>query len=844
LEALEDRCAPSASTLDPSFNATGFNITSLGPNISGALAAVAVQPDGKIVAVGTAHDTTVAGGGELAVVRYTTDGVLDKTFNGTGQQLIPIGTDDASGACVALQSDGRIVIGGSVVSGVSTEFVVARLNSNGSLDTTFDGDGILTLAPGANAAVRKIAIQTAGTSTDIVLAGDAQTITGSSEHQVVLMRLLPNGSVDTSFNGTGTVIRGGTTTNRLAAGLKVFSDGTILVGSTSIFMSPVPMPALAFISQVFDMVNSDGSPDTSFGNGGSGGAIVSSLGDNANVMAIGALMQSMDVGADGKIVTVGSDESGIGILARYNGPLNTNSGVLDTTFNKNGMVVLTSSPFAIGDGFSDVKVDASGKILVIGGKRVPASSNTFFAVARYTSSGVIDTTFGTGGFATYPIASISTTTAALDASNRLLLGGTTSEPTSQFIVARLGDAPPMPVNLVGTSGNDTLTITATDANHLAVTLNGITTTYDVSARAIALSFDGLAGIDAVIVNDKFNPTLSILTPGTLNLDVAGKYHVNTAHTEHINVYGKSSDTAYLYDSAGNDSFVSTATYATMTGTGFSNIVVGQGTMYGVSSLGGHDVAYLYDSGLTAGSSDRYLAGPTYAMYQFGNGLVRSAHTFAQTIGVSTNGGDSAVLTDSASGDTLYAYPSVTYFLGAGMDMVVANFTRVDAYAASRSDHAVFFDSAGNDSFVSDPSQAYLIGPRFFNIAHGFGMNQAFATHGGNDTAMLVDNAGNAKFVGTTAYAYLAGTNYFDQVQGFGVVTAMTQSHGDIAFLYDSAGNDAIFGSGNLAKLTMSGLTYNLFGFDAVVANRSTGLDTEHIGAINYIFSRAGGWVAV
>src|SRR5262249_53412851 len=150
--------------------------------------------------------------------------------------------------------------------------------------------------------------------------------------------------------------------------------------------------------------------------------------------------------------------------------------------------------------------------------------------------------------------------------------------------ARIGDAPPPPpqtVILPGTTGADTLTITATDANHLAVTLNGATTTYSL-AGPITFSFDGLGGTDKVIVSDKFNPTLAILTAGTLNLDVAGKYHVNTVHTENISVCGKVNDTAYLYDSPGNDTFVSTGTYATMTGTGFSNLVVGQSAIYGVA----------------------------------------------------------------------------------------------------------------------------------------------------------------------------------------------------------------------------------------------------------------------
>lgn len=830
LEVLEDRCVPSASTLDPSFNGTGFNITFLGPNFVGELNALAVQQDGKTLAVGRAANNGV---GEVAVVRYTTDGVLDTTFNGTGEELIPLG-NEAGANCVAVQNDGKIVIGGSVNIGGNTDFLVVRLNSDGSHDTSFNGSGLLTLAPGSNAAVRKIATDTVGTSTEIVLAGDAGTIAGNTKHQTVLMRLLSDGSTDTTFGTAGTVIENNTGGNRIVEGLHVFNDGRILVGSTSVVIISLPSGPDISIFQAFDQVTASGTPDATFGSGT--GSVARSL---HALSAFGTPMNAMDVSADGKIVTVGDDEGGGGLLARL-----TSTGALDTTFHGTGTVNLTPTPFAVGEDELDVKVDASGKILVIGLKNNAGKHN--FAVARYNSNGAIDTTFGTGGLGTYSFASVDTNHAegVLDAHNRLVLGGDTAETFAQFVVARLGDPLPKAITLTGTSGDDKLIITATDANHLAVTLNGATTTFSTLTGPIVFFFDGLDGKDTVSVNDKFNPTLSILAPGTLNLDVTGKYHVNTVHTEHITVYGKVNDTAYLYDSPGDDTFVSTGTYATMTGPGFSNLVVGQSKIYGVANRGGKDVAYLQDSGLSAGSNDRFFAGPTYAIYQFPNGFVRSAFTFGQTTGVSTNGTDRAVLTDSPSTDMLFAYPSKTYFQGTGMNIIVANFKQVDAYATTSSDQAVFVDSAGNDSFISEPTHAYLIGPGFFNVGHGFGVNDAIATHGGNDTALLLDNTGNALFVGTFSYSYLKGANYFDLVQGFPVVYASAQNHGDTAFLYDSPGNDALFGAGNLATLNMSGLTYNLFGFDTVVAFRSTGLDTENIDNINFIFSRVGGWIPV
>ena len=833
LEVLEDRCVPSASTLDPSFNGTGFAITSLGSQTVNSLTALTVQPDGKIVAVGRSANNGV---GSIAVVRYTANGVLDTTFNGTGERLISLGTNHEDGATsVTVENDGKILIGGSdLPPGGSQQFVVLRLNSDGTSDNTFDGNGALTLAPGTDARDLQIATETIGTNTDIVLAGDAQTINSTTNHQAVLMRLLPDGSPDTTFGTAGTVIKD-TGGNQVVAGLEVFNDGTILIGSTSSSFN-VPLQKF-FVAQVFEKVNSDGSPETAFGN--SGGISVQV---NPTPATSGVPMDGMDVAPTGKIVTVGDDDAGNGVLAQF-----TSTGQLDTTFGLNGTVALMPTPFAIGDDQMDVKVDANGKILVIGLKSIPSPGFANFAVARYTTNGVLDTTFGTGGLATFNFASVDRVTAALDAHNRLLLGGETSETFAQFVVARIGDPlppPPQVVNLVGTTNSDTLTVSATTATQIAVKLNGVTTTYSTLAGPIELSFDGLGGGDNVIVADNFNPTVSVLSPDTLNLDVAGKYHVNTVHTEHIWVYGKINDITYLYDSPGDDTFVSTGTYATMTGPGFTNIVVGQSAIYGVANSGGNDVVYLYDSGLSPGSNDHYYAGPTYAVYQFANNFVRGAYGFERSIGVSTNGNDSAVFTDSSSADTLYAYPTASYFQGGAMNMSAFNFKQVDAYSTSASDTAVLLDSPGNDSFFAQGTEAHMVGPGFFNLTHGFVKNLAFATQGGNDSALLEDSAGNAQFVGTDTYAHLASAGSFNQVQGFATVNAIALAHGDTAFLYDSPGNDALFGSGDRAALTMPGLTYNLFKFDVVVAMRSKGADTEHIDAINFIFSRLGGWVPV
>ena len=107
-----------------------------------ASAKIILQPDGKIVTVGTSHNGS---SNEIVVMRYAADGSLDATFGTAGVVRTDVGANHDYGRGVALQSDGRIVIAGYTDNGPDDEFVVVRYNPDGSLDTSFDGDGIATL---------------------------------------------------------------------------------------------------------------------------------------------------------------------------------------------------------------------------------------------------------------------------------------------------------------------------------------------------------------------------------------------------------------------------------------------------------------------------------------------------------------------------------------------------------------------------------------------------------------------------------------------------------------------------------------------------------------------------
>ncbi|MBV9956850.1 MAG: hypothetical protein JO360_00460, partial [Acidobacteria bacterium] len=134
----------SDGTLDNSFGADGRVSTDF-PNIEDVAYGVALQPDGKIVVVGSTFNTDTA---DFAIARYNSNGTLDNTFGSGGKVIVDFATRRDEARAVVIQPDGKIVIGGSAVVngglGFALDFALVRLNGDGSFDNTFDGDGKLT----------------------------------------------------------------------------------------------------------------------------------------------------------------------------------------------------------------------------------------------------------------------------------------------------------------------------------------------------------------------------------------------------------------------------------------------------------------------------------------------------------------------------------------------------------------------------------------------------------------------------------------------------------------------------------------------------------------------------
>ena len=228
---------------DPSFGTQGRVVTDFG-GVDVARAVVRL-PDGRFVAVGGA-------GQDFALARYTFKGDPDPTFGTLGKVTTDFGGDDRAEG-VALQSDGKVV----VVGRSDGDFALARYTTAGDLDTTFDGDGLVTsdFSGGQDVAL-DVAIQP---NTEIVVAGT--TAQGGSS-DFALARYLPDGSLDASPGPTGFGVGGKVTTDfggadpEAANGVAIQVNGRIVaVGGA---LGNVALARYGF----------DGTPDATFGIGG------------------------------------------------------------------------------------------------------------------------------------------------------------------------------------------------------------------------------------------------------------------------------------------------------------------------------------------------------------------------------------------------------------------------------------------------------------------------------------------------------------------------------------------------------------------------------------------------
>jgi uncharacterized delta-60 repeat protein len=353
---------------------------------------VALQPDGNIVMSGFSVNVAT-GFVEFAVARFLPDGNLDTSFGGDGIVTTSFGDASAINHAVALQRDGKIIAAGGVVGPSGAIFALARYLPDGRLDTTFSGDGKLTIDVGGRE-INALVVQPDG---KIVAVGTT-----------ALARFRPNGALDATFGTAGVV---SVDFEQLAAVRQ--PDGKI-VTSGQIFNASTSQNEFALARFL-----SNGTLDTTFSGDG---RVDTDVGGTGAAWAV-ALQADGKIIAAGNPVSVADGHRDFG-LVRY-----LPNGALDTTFGGDGRVTTNFGSTS----------EALAVILQPDAKIVAAGHATgVFALARYLPDGTLDKAFSDDGLVT--------TSFGADDSSRIR--GLVIQPTDGRLVA-VGDS-----TLIGEGGHD------------------------------------------------------------------------------------------------------------------------------------------------------------------------------------------------------------------------------------------------------------------------------------------------------------------------------------------------------------------------------------------------------
>lgn len=352
----------SSGQLDTSFAGDGTIMTFIPPILdppgynTDIAEAVAIDSDGRILVAGSRTER------RFALERYNADGTLDTTFGTDGLATLPA-PYDAEAACLVVQPDGRIVVGG----GLNSLYALARFMPDGSLDPDFGQGGIVQpsrpLGPAAG-----IALLPDGR---IVLGG------GGAGYSLKLSRYEPNGLQDVAFGTNGVVDTGLSASGIIRMTQQADGRFVFVFWGDGVFVDK---------GVTLARFDSDGSSDAGFGSGG--------------IVYVPLLGEDVVAQPDGKIVVGGASYRifkgyvpELEVLDFEVARLNPD-GSLDADFGRKGIVTTSFNgrPSVI----QSLALDAQGR-LVAAGATLPHSGTSDFALARYEPDGTIDKSFGKSG---------------------------------------------------------------------------------------------------------------------------------------------------------------------------------------------------------------------------------------------------------------------------------------------------------------------------------------------------------------------------------------------------------------------------------------------------------------
>ena len=406
----------SPGSLDASFGTAGKVITSINAGADKAYG-VALQSDGKIVVAGMT--TSSVTGKDFACVRYNVDGTLDTTFatGGIFTNDVQLGSDDVAYS-LAIQSDGKIILAGYSDDGSNKNAAMIRLNSNGTIDTTFGTSGKVLTDFITNKSDEIKVVKIHGLTGNIIVGGTSSTTTTNS--QAVIARYTSAGILDTTFNTTGKVT---TLPNGSGSGTYYFSieDLSVKTNGKISAVGWINQQGLSWSANHYACrLNNNGALDTTFS---TDGVITANGGYNGDDKSFSMILNSDD-----------------SILFSGGGYLSTLEydyflGLYDAA----GTSAVGKALFDYGSLIKDISygmgVDSTGKI-VLAGSSVTSTTSSTFGIGRVNSDYTIDTTFGTSGKVTTTFGSNTTNEAfdmAIQTDDKIIAVGYTG---NDFAIAR------------------------------------------------------------------------------------------------------------------------------------------------------------------------------------------------------------------------------------------------------------------------------------------------------------------------------------------------------------------------------------------------------------------------
>jgi uncharacterized delta-60 repeat protein len=414
VEALEERWCPIGGTfqwgdptggaLDPTFGSGGQVVSSF-TNHNDYPYVVAVQPDGKIVVAGLTAGASSKTGNDFLVARYNANGTLDTSFGSGGYTATDFQRGDDRARAVALvpQPSGppKILVSGQADVSAKLCVGLAQYNPNGTLDTTFGKSGKVTTNLGNNLSGAGVVVDGAGRIIVEVAGSD------------LLLRYTASGALDATFGNNGQVHTGVVPSN--GRGLALQSDGKIVCASNSV-------PGVSNIGAfVLTRITANGAIDATFGTGGTVttrpfATSIPGL-DGVTLQPDGKIVVS---GGEGSLDPDGVDRQGAYVL-RYNA-----DGSLDGTFASGGIAYLVPPAGLLKAGSGGVAIQSNGEIVASTGLIDSSGTHQYFGALRVSASGALDTGYGDGGWASVLIGTGTSAQAmAMQPDGRVIVAGYT-----------------------------------------------------------------------------------------------------------------------------------------------------------------------------------------------------------------------------------------------------------------------------------------------------------------------------------------------------------------------------------------------------------------------------------